>query len=69
MDWFNNWQTCTFEVTEEIKSIFSEPHPDARIQIILNTADSVWIDNLRFAGKLKENTVNKYESVTNPVVD
>lgn len=61
--YFNNWQTCTFEVTEEIKSIFSEPHPDARIQIILNTADSVWIDNLRFAGKLKENTVNKYEPV------
>ena len=55
--------------TEEFKSIFSEPHPDARIQIILNTADSVWIDNLRFAGKLKENTVNKYEPVTNPVVD
>ena len=61
--YFNNWQTYTFDVSEEIRSILSEPHPDARIQIILNTADSVWIDNLRFAGKLKENAVNKYEPI------
>ncbi len=59
--YFNNWLTYKFDVPEEALSLLSEPHSDAQIQIVLNTADSVWIDNLRFAGKLRENTVNKYE--------
>ena len=59
--YFNSWLTYRFDVSEEALSLLSEPHSDAQIQIVLNTADSVWIDNLRFAGKLRENTVNKYE--------
>ena len=59
--YFNNWLTYRFEVSEEILSVLSEPHSDTHIQIVLNTADSVWIDNMRFTGNLKENTVNKYE--------
>lgn len=59
--YFNSWLTYRFDVPEEALSILSEPHSDAHIQIVLNTADSVWVDNMRFAGKLRENTVNKYE--------
>ena len=59
--YFNGWLTYRFDVSEEALSILSEPHSDAHIQIVLNTADSVWVDNMRFAGKLRENTVNKYE--------
>ena len=59
--YFNSWLTYRFDVPNDALSILSEPHSDAQIQIVLNTADSVWIDNLRFAGKLRENTVNKYE--------
>ena len=55
------WLTYEFDMPNDVKSMFYEPHSDMHFEIVLNTADSVWIDNLRFAGKLRENTVNKYE--------
>lgn len=59
--YFNSWLTYRFDVPNDALSILSEPHSDAQIQIVLNTADSVWVDNMRFARKLRANTVNKYE--------
>lgn len=55
------WLTYEFDMPNEVGTIFNEPHSDMHFEIVLNTADSVWIDNLRFAGKLRENTVNKYK--------
>lgn len=57
---FNTWMTYDFSVPSEVLDLLSEPHSDFRFQIVLNSADSVWVDNLRFAGHLVENNVGKY---------
>lgn len=58
---FNTWVTYDFTVPDEVKSMLNEPHPDFRFQLVLNSADFVWVDNLRFTGRLVENEVGKYE--------
>lgn len=59
--YFGNWKSYEFRVPSRVKKVLSEQHHDARFQIVLNTADSLWIDNLRFAGKLTDNPVNQVE--------
>ena len=57
---FNAWMTYVFDVPEQVKTLLSEQHSDLRFQITLNSADVVWIDNLRFSGRLEENHVGKF---------
>ena len=59
--YFGNWKSYEFRVPSRVKKVLSERHHDARFQIVLNTADSLWIDNLRFVGKLTDNPVNQVE--------
>jgi hypothetical protein len=59
--YFGNWKSYEFRVPSRVKKVLSEQHHDARFQIVLNTADSLWIDNLRFVGKLTDNPVNQVE--------
>ena len=59
--YFGNWKSYEFRVPSRVKKVLSEQHHDARFQIVLNSADSLWIDNLRFAGKLTDNPVNQVE--------
>ena len=59
--YFGNWKSYEFRVPSRVKKVLSEQHHDARFQVVLNTADSLWIDNLRFVGKLTDNPVNQVE--------
>ena len=59
---FDNWLTYEFTLSQEAQDILSEPHADARFQIVLNSSDYVWVDNLRFTGAMKVNPVNRYET-------
>lgn len=58
--YLGGWQTHVFKMPENAIEIFKEPHPDVHFQIVLNSADSLWIDNLHFEGNLEDNTVNKW---------
>ena len=57
----DRWKTYSFVVPDEIKLLLKEEHSDIHFQIVLNSSDSLWIDNMRFVGNLQENTVNKFE--------
>lgn len=59
--YLGGWKSYEFDVNDETRQILAEPHGDARFQIVLNTADSLWIDNLRFVGGLQDNPVNQWE--------
>ena len=59
--YLGGWKSYEFDVNDEARQILAEPHGDARFQIVLNTADSLWIDNLRFVGGLQDNPVNQWE--------
>lgn len=58
--YFGNWMSYEFDMPAQALELLSEPHSDIRFQIILNSADSLWIDNLRFAGTMSANPVNKW---------
>lgn len=58
--YFGDWKTYEFGVPTEALQLLAEPHSDVRFQIVLNSADSIWIDNLRFAGTMAPNSVNKW---------
>jgi len=58
--YFGDWKTYEFGVPTEALQLLAEPHSDVRFQIVLNSADSIWIDNLRFAGTMAPNPVNKW---------
>ena len=58
--YFGDWKTYEFGVPTEALQLLAEPHSDVRFQIVLNSADSLWIDNLRFAGTMAPNPVNKW---------
>lgn len=55
-----NWTTYEFDMPEEAINVFMEPHSDARFQIVLNSAVSLWIDNLRFSGEMVVNEINLF---------
>ena len=59
--YFGGWRSYEFPVSSQARQILSEQHHDARFQIVLNSADSLWIDNLKFTGLLTDNTVNVVE--------
>ena len=59
--YFGGWKSYEFPVSSQVRQILFEQHHDARFQIVLNSADSLWIDNLKFTGQLTENTVNVVE--------
>lgn len=59
--YLGGWKSYEFDVNDEARQVLAEPHGDARFQIVLNTADSLWIDNLRFVGGLQDNPVNQWE--------
>ena len=61
--YLGGWKSYEFNVNDEARHILAEQHNDARFQIVLNTADSLWIDNLRFSGDLLDNPVNKTDPV------
>ena len=54
---FNAWTTYEFTVPQQAMTLLSEMHSDVRFQIVLNSADSIWVDDLRFSGNLIENDV------------
>lgn len=58
--YFGNWMSYEFDMPAQALELLSEPHSDIRFQIVLNSADSLWIDNLRFAGTMSANPVNKW---------
>ena len=58
--YFGNWKSYEFDVPAQALELLFEPHSDIRFQIVLNSADSVWIDNLRFVGTMAANPVNKW---------
>ncbi len=58
--YFGNWKSYEFDMPTQALELFAEPHSDIRFQIVLNSADSLWIDNLRFAGTMSANPVNKW---------
>ena len=58
--YLGNWKSYEFDVPVQTLELLAEPHSDIRFQIVLNSADSIWIDNLRFAGKMSPNPVNKW---------
>lgn len=58
--YFGNWKSYEFDVPVQALELLAEPHSDIRFQIVLNSADSIWIDNLRFAGKMYPNPINKW---------
>lgn len=59
--YFGNWKSYEFDVPLDARMLLSELHEDVRFQIVLNTADSLWIDNLRFVGSVEDNPVNRIE--------
>lgn len=59
--YFGAWKSYEFDVPMEVRNVFGELHEDVRFQIVLNTADSLWIDNLRFVGQMRDNPVGKKE--------
>lgn len=59
--YFGGFLTYSFDVSQEMLNIFAEPHSDVHFQIVLSSADSIWLDHLRFSGTLQENSVNKWE--------
>ncbi|SIN99126.1 von Willebrand factor type A domain-containing protein [Fibrobacter sp. UWB11] len=58
--YFGNWKSYVFDVPAQALELLAEPHSDIRFQIVLNSADYIWIDNLRFAGTMAPNPVNKW---------
>lgn len=59
--YFGEFTTYYFPIDKEFLKLLGEPHSDLRFQIVLNTADSLWIDHLRFEGKLRENSLGRFE--------
>ncbi|WP_083535580.1 VWA domain-containing protein [Fibrobacter sp. UWCM] len=59
--YFGNWKSYEFDVPLNAREKLSELHDDVHFQIVLNSADSLWIDNLRFVGNVADNPVNKAE--------
>ena len=58
--YFGNWKSYEFDMPAQALELLAEPHSDVHFQIVLNSADSIWIDNLRFAGTMSPNPVNKW---------
>lgn len=58
--YLGGWLTYEFNVPSSVKQVLGELHSDVHFQILLNTADSLWIDNLRFSGDVSENPVKKW---------
>ncbi len=57
---YNAWMTYDFAVPSSVKTLLSRELSDFRFQVVLNSSDSIWIDNLRFSGHLSDNTVGTY---------
>jgi hypothetical protein len=58
--YLGGWSTYEFSVPYSVKQILEESHSDVQFQILLNTADSLWIDNLRFSGDVSENPIKNW---------
>jgi len=58
--YLGGWSTYEFSVPNSVKQILEESHSDVQFQILLNTADSLWIDNLRFSGDVSENPIKNW---------
>lgn len=55
------FNTVSFPVPPELKTIIQEPHPDIQFLITLNTSTPVFLDKMQFAGNLQKNEVDIFE--------
>jgi len=57
------WQTYYFPVSDDLLNKIQEPHPDLVFDIQVNGPDNLRLDNMRFVGDLKFNTVAQWEQI------
>jgi hypothetical protein len=55
------WETYYFSVPQDLLNKMQEPHPDLVFDIEVNGPDALRLDNMRFVGELKWNTVAQWE--------